>query len=336
MASTDLARLKPVDLRQVWQREAEDFTPWLAQPDNITLLGETLGLELDVESTEAGVGPYRADIVCRDTASGSSEGALVLIENQLERTNHNHLGQLLTYAAGLDAVTVVWIAAPFTDEHRTALDWLNERTDQSVNFFGLEIELWRIGDSPIAPKFNIVAQPNDWTKTVRDTTGRGRELSETRRQQLEFWIEFEEFVKSRGDEIRCQRPGPQTWMNSSLGRTWMTFACVISTSPPSVRVELVLDGDDAKAWFSLLEIDRKLIEEEIGEELVWHSPPNRKGARVQIKNDIDFRNHSQREESKQWLYERLRIFHEVLKPRALALNAADATADMNSEGESAS
>lgn len=336
MAATDLGRLKPVDLRQVWQREAENFTPWLAQPDNITLLGETLGLELDVESTEAGVGPYRADIVCRDTASGSSEGALVLIENQLERTNHNHLGQLLTYAAGLDAVTVVWIAAPFTDEHRTALDWLNEKTDQSVNFFGLEIELWRIGGSPIAPKFNVVAQPNDWTKTVRDTTGRGRELSETRRQQLEFWIEFDEFVKSRGDEIRCQRPGPQTWMNSSLGRTWMTFACVISTSPPSVRVELVLDGDDAKAWFSLLEIDRKRIEEKIGEELVWHSPPNRKGARVQVKNDIDFRNHSQREESKEWLYERLRIFHEVLKPRALALNAADATTDINSEGESES
>ena len=336
MAAIDLSRLEPVDLREVWHSEPEDFTPWLAKPENITLLGETLGLDLDVESTEAGVGPYRADIVCRDTADGSSEGALVLIENQLERTNHIHLGQLLTYAAGLDAVTVVWIAAPFTDEHRTALDWLNQKTDQSVNFFGLEIELWRIGGSPIAPKFNVVAQPNDWTKTVRDTTGRGRELSETRRQQLEFWIEFEEFVKSRGDEIRCQRPGPQTWMNSSLGRTWMTFACVISTSPPSVRVELVLDGDDAKAWFSLLEIDRKFIEEKIGEELVWHSPPNRKGARVQVKNDIDFRNHSQREESKEWLYERLRIFHEVLKPRALALNADDATIDMNDEGESES
>ena len=336
MAAIDLARLEPVDLRQVWHSEPEDFTPWLAQPDNITLLGETLGLELDVESTEAGVGPYRADIVCRDTADGSSDGALVLIENQLERTNHSHMGQLLTYAAGLDAVTVVWIAAPFTDEHRTALDWLNQKTDQSVNFFGLEIELWRIGGSPIAPKFNVVAQPNDWTKTIRDTTGRGRELSETRRQQLEFWIEFEELVKSRGDEIRCQKPGPQTWMNSSLGRTWMTFACVISTSPPSVRVELCLDGDDAKAWFSLLENDSESIEEKVGEDLIWHNPSNKKSARVQIKKDLDFRNHSQREEAKQWLYDRLRIFHEVLKPRALALNAADATIDMEEAGKSES
>ncbi|MCY3960030.1 MAG: DUF4268 domain-containing protein [Chloroflexi bacterium] len=336
MAATDLARLKPVDLRQVWQSEAENFTPWLAQPDNITLLGETLGLELDVESTEASVGPYRADIVCRDTASGSSEGALVLIENQLERTNHNHLGQLLTYAAGLDAVTVVWIAAPFTDEHRSALDWLNEKTDQSVNFFGLEIELWRIGDSPIAPKFNVVAQPNDWTRTIRVATSQGREISETQRQQLEFWIEFDEFVRSRGDDIRCQSPGPRHSLYSSLGRTWMTFACTISTLPPSpfVRVELALDGDDAKAWFSLLKSDSRTIEQEIGEDLIWHSLPNRKGARVQVKNDLDFRNQSQREEAKEWIYERLKRFHEVLKPRALALNAADATIDMDEAGES--
>ena len=334
MAATDLARLEPVDLRQVWQSEPEDFTPWLAQPDNIALLGETLGLELDVESTEAGVGPYRADIVCRDTADGSSDGALVLIENQLERTNHNHLGQLLTYAAGLDAVTVVWIAAPFTDEHRTALDWLNLKTDQSVNFFGLEIELWRIGDSPIAPKFNVVAQPNDWTKTLRVATGQGREISETQRQQLEFWTEFDEFVKSRGDGIRCQNPGARHWLYSSLGRTWMTFACVISTSPPFVRVELALDGNDAKAWFSLLENDSEAIEREFGEELIWHSPPDIKGARVQTKHDLDFRNHSQREEAKEWIYERLRRFHEVLKPRALALNAADATLGMDDAGDS--
>ena len=336
MTAIDLARLEPVDLRKVWQSEPADFTPWLAQPDNITLLGETLGLELDVDSTEAGVGPYRADIVCRDTADGSSEGALVLIENQLERTDHNHLGQLLTYAAGLDAVTVVWIAAPFTDEHRTALDWLNQKTDQSVNFFGLEIELWRIGGSPIAPKFNVVAQPNDWTKTIRVATGQGREISETQRQQLEFCIEFEELVKSRGDGVRCQKPGARHWLYSSLGRTGMTFACAISTSPPFVRVELALDGDDAKAWFSLLEDDSESIEEEIGEELIWHNLPNRKGTRVQIKNNLDFRNQSQREEAKEWIYDRLRMFHEVLKPRALALNAADATIDMNDEGASES
>ncbi|MDE2869035.1 MAG: DUF4268 domain-containing protein [Chloroflexota bacterium] len=322
MTEVVLSRLKPVDLRRVWQSEPGDFTPWLAESENITLLGETLGLELDVESTEAGVGPFRADIVCRDTGDGSPEGSLVLIENQLERTDHNHLGQLLTYAAGLDAVTVVWIAAPFTDEHRAALDWLNQKTEKGVNFFGLEIELWKISDSPIAPKFNIVAKPNDWsTSLVTDPA-----ISETKRQQLEFWIEFEALVKSQTDNIRCQKPGPQHWMNHPIGRSWITFASVISTSPPFVRVELSLNGDDAKTWLSLLEGDSKAIADAIGEQLIWHNPPNSKRAGIQVRNDLDFRNESQRQVAKEWLYERLETFHEVLKPRALELNAADAPA----------
>src|SRR6185312_8829511 len=107
-------------------------------------------------------GPLRADILCKDVGTD----AWVLIENQLERTNHGHLGQLLTYAAGLDAVTIVWIAERFTEEHRAALDWLNERTDEKITFFGLEVELWQIGNSPVAPKFNIVSKPNDWAKSI--------------------------------------------------------------------------------------------------------------------------------------------------------------------------
>ncbi len=334
MAAIELSRLEPVDLRRVWQSEPGEFTPWLAKSENIALLGETLGLELDVESTEAGVGPFRADLVCRDTGDGSPDGSLVLIENQLERTDHNHLGQLLTYAAGLDAVTVVWIARTFSDEHRAALDWLNEKTGQGVNFFGLEIELWKIANSPVAPKFNIVAKPNDWNTSIRATTVEGREISETRCQQHEFWIEFEQFVKSRGDDIRCQKPRARHWMNSSLGRTGMTFASVISTDPPFSRVDLWLSGDDAKAWFALLESDSESITAEIGEDLIWHNPPNRKGASVQIKKDLDFRSHSQRQEAKEWIYECLKKFHEVLKPRALVLNAADATIDVDESDES--
>ncbi len=158
----NLSRLEKVDLRDVWKTEAGDFTPWLAREENIALLGNAIGIDLEVEAQEKNVGPFRADILCKDTISEN----WVLVENQLERTDHVHLGQLLTYAAGLNAVTIVWIADRFTDEHRAALDWLNEITDSSFNFFGLEVELWRIGDSPIAPKFNIASKPNDWTKTV--------------------------------------------------------------------------------------------------------------------------------------------------------------------------
>src|SRR5689334_7653054 len=157
-----LGRLERVDLRQAWSTESGQFTPWLAAEDNVRLLGEAIGIDLEVEAQEKEVGPFRADILCKDTATDS----WVLIENQLERTDHVHLGQLLTYAAGLNSVTIVWIAQRFTDEHRAALDWLNEVTDERINFFGLEVELWRIGDSPVAPKFNVVSKPNAWTKSV--------------------------------------------------------------------------------------------------------------------------------------------------------------------------
>src|SRR5256885_2050308 len=136
----NLGRLQRVDLREVWLSESSGFTPWLAQQENMKLLGETIGIDLECEAQEKEVGPFRADILCKDTATDS----WVLIENQLERTDHGHLGQLLTYAAGLEAVTIVWVAREFTDEHRAALDWLNEITGQKFNFFGLEIELWRI------------------------------------------------------------------------------------------------------------------------------------------------------------------------------------------------
>src|SRR5882724_4545695 len=156
MTPKSLGRLQKIDLREAWLSEASDFTPWLAEPENLKLLGEAIGIELECEAQEKDVGPFRADILCKDTTTDS----WVLIENQLERTDHCHLGQLLTYAAGLTTVTIVWLAQRFTEEHRAALDWLNERTDEKINFFGLEVELWKIGDSPIAPKFNVVCKPN--------------------------------------------------------------------------------------------------------------------------------------------------------------------------------
>src|SRR5262249_33441872 len=153
-----LGRLERVGLREIWKNEAADFTPWLANEQNLKLLGDTLGIELHFEAQEKDVGPYRADILCRDT----SDDSWVLIENQLSPTDHSHLGQILTYSAGLGAVSIVWIAERFTDEHRAALDWLNEISGENVQFFGLEIEVWRIGESARAPKFNVVAKPNDW------------------------------------------------------------------------------------------------------------------------------------------------------------------------------
>ncbi|MDE0307045.1 MAG: hypothetical protein OXI87_19515 [Albidovulum sp.] len=132
-----LGRLIRVNLRDIWTSEASEFTPWLAREENLSILGETLGIDLELEAQEKAVGPFRADILCKDIGTG----AWVLVENQLERTDHGHLGQLLTYASGLEAVTIIWNSARFTEEHRSTLDWLNRITDESIRFFGLEVEL---------------------------------------------------------------------------------------------------------------------------------------------------------------------------------------------------
>ena len=131
MTVHNLGRLQQIrDLKKYWEKEATDFTPWLAQEENLALLGDTIGIDLELEAQEKNVGPFRADILCKDTGNGQ----WVLIENQLEKTDHTHLGQLLTYAAGLNAVTIVWISARFTDEHRAAIDWLNEISNENNRF----------------------------------------------------------------------------------------------------------------------------------------------------------------------------------------------------------
>ena len=133
---TQLSKLEDVDIRSIWDNETTEFTPWLAQPENIDNISEQIGIDLTVEEKEKPVGPYRADIFCKDEDENP-----VLIENQLEGTDHKHLGQLLTYAAGLEAVTIIWVASEFSDEHRATLDWLNENTGQGINFFGIVVEV---------------------------------------------------------------------------------------------------------------------------------------------------------------------------------------------------
>ncbi len=179
-AASVLGRLSRVDVREVWSSEAVGFTPWLSQEENLQLLAETINMQLVLEAKEKPVGMFRADIIARDVHTGQP----VLIENQLERTDHGHLGQLLTYAAGLKAMSIVWVSTLFTDEHRAALDWLNEITSSSIAFFGLEMELWRIDDSAIAPKFNLVSKPNMFSKRVSRASQAGFEKAAFIRQML--------------------------------------------------------------------------------------------------------------------------------------------------------
>lgn len=324
-----LGRLEKVELRQCWQHEAGDFTPWLAQADNIAILGEAIGLELEVQAQEASVGPFRADILCKDTATGS----LILIENQLERTDHIHLGQLLTYAAGLSAVTVVWVAARFTDEHRAALDWLNEITHEGIHFFGLEVELWKIGESLPAPKFNVVSQPNDWARSL---SGSAREIvakpqSETGQLQKAFWTAFRDYVLSGKTTIRPTKPLPQNWMNLALGRSaiWMqAIASTYNTVEQSrgvgeIRAEVVCGDRDSEAYFALLEQDKMAIEAEFGEPLQWYSVPGVMMRRISLRRDADIRDETQWPELNAWLKDKLERLRVVFYDRVRRLDPAD-------------
>jgi hypothetical protein len=276
---TKLGRRKRVDLRAEWTKEDRDFTPWLAREENIALLGETLNMSLEVEQEEQRVGRFSADILCKDTSA--TDAGWVVIENQLETTDHSHLGQILTYAAGLEAKTCVWVAAKFHEEHRAAIDWLNEISSDEFQFFGLEIELWRIGDSPAAPKFNIVAKPNDWKREV-GRSARSMEpanLTETKRLQLEFWEALKVRLANH-PKLRSQKPLPQHWTTLSIGRSGMHMGAIINTRENRIGVELYLGDDNANSYFEQLELDKETIDAELSFDLVWMPLPERRACRI--------------------------------------------------------
>ncbi len=318
--AVELGRLEKVDLREVWKTEAMDFTPWLAQDQNIALLSETIGIDLEVEAQEKSVGPFRADILCKDTLTDH----WVLIENQLERTDHTHLGQLLTYAAGLNAVTIVWIAERFTDEHRATLDWLNEITDGRFNFFGLEVELWRIGDSPLAPKFNLASKPNDWTNAVGRVAAQiqSEDLTETKQLQLEYWTSFREFVAKHSKVIRSQKPLPQHWTNFAIGRSYFHLSALVNTWEKKIGVVLSLTGPDAKPHFYLLHAEREAIEREVGCVLEWRKNPDKKESAIWLRADMDPTVTAGWPQQHQWLLEKLETFRSVFGPRIVKLDAS--------------
>ena len=305
-----LGRLQRVELRAVWKNEPTEFTPWLAEPENLQILGETLGLELEPSFVEKEVGSFRADIVCKEIGTDSS----VLIENQLEKTNHDHLGKLLTYAAGLQAVTVVWLAEGFRDEHRAALDWLNEITHRDARFFGLEIELWQIGDSPAAPKFNIVSMPNDWSRSVtrRTRTPDDAELSELKVMQRKYWTGLQDKLTVTGGPVRGNRkPQPQSWMPYGIGVGGFRLAAVMNTVEKFLRVELYIFSEDANERLGLLERNKDEIERKFGYPLKWgdQSPAARDRRIAYYLRDVDLAEESDWPRQHDWLAKHLNEMH---------------------------
>ncbi|MEQ8847993.1 DUF4268 domain-containing protein [Botrimarina sp.] len=322
MSKIELGKLQNVKLRTAWPNEAADFTQWLAQEENLTQLGKTIELDLELVATEKFVGPFKADILCKNTL----DGAYVVIENQLEKTDHSHLGQTITYAAGLEATAVVWIAARFTEEHRAALTYLNEHGNGSLGFFGLEIELWQIAGSLPAPRFNVVCKPNRFSTESQSAAKRSdsTELSELQQTQRRYWEAMMEKIATLDHPVSAVTPQPTGWLVFAIGRSQFKLAACMNTQEDWIEVALWCQGPEGKGHFALLEQDRPDIEAQIGERLEWRELPDRIESRIALRMVCDPEKESDWPRQHEWFADRLRRFYETFKRRVRSLSLEEA------------
>ena len=308
-------KLSPVALREYWKDESQEFTPWLSKEENLNLLGEAIGMELELVEKEHPVGNFKVDILAKIAnfdEENQDESHLAVIENQLEKTNHKHLGQLLTYASGLKAKAVVWIAKKMDDEHKKALDWLNDNSSEDVSFFGLEIELWQIGDSTPAPKFNVVSKPNDWFKTVQQQKA-NLELSPTKILQKEFWLGFVEYMQTHKTNLSLSAPRPQHWYTLSVGRTGFQLQLTVDSQKKQLGCRLRLRKTE-RGWNALYQ-DKERVEKELSAKLEWKELPNNIGSVIAQYSRGNFQNREEWPQLFQWLKERAEAFYHTFSER---------------------
>ena len=299
-----LAQLKQVDLRKVWQHEATEFTTWLAKKENLSLLSDEIGIEISLIQTEASVGKFNVDILAEEENTGRK----IVIENQLESTNHDHLGKLITYASGFDAGIIIWIVKDVRDEHKQAIDWLNEHTDEHVNFFAIKMEVWQISDSPFAPKFQVIAQPNDWAKAVKTSSVKS-ELSDTKLMQLDFWTDFRRFGQENNSRLRFRKPYPQHWYDISVGSSKAHLALICDTQNNQIRCEFYIPDD--KELYKSLEAFKMDIENELDYDLDWMLLEGRKASRIRTVTNADISKSANWEEYFSWLINAAESFQRV-------------------------
>ena len=319
-AERTIGNLESVPIREVWEDEARDLTPWLAgNPDR---LSEALGMNLELEGSEVGVGPFRADIVLRDADTGSR----VVVENMIRETDHDHLGKVITYAAGLEATYAVLIAEKFRPEHRSALQWLNAHSTESAGFFGITLKTWRIGDSPYAPQLVVVVEPDGWVREVRATST--DELSGVQVHYREFWSEFiPEFHEAHPGWSRARTPPKASWIQFPAGKTGVRY-CVAFCRLDNCyrcRIELYIDKGDTEGTaqvFNALVERRNEIEKLFGGPLEWESLGNRRASRIAsyYPDDVRVRERERWPSLRKWAIERMGVFRTALQPHLDALD----------------
>jgi hypothetical protein len=302
-------KIKKLNPRNIWPKEAENFTPWLAK--NISALGEALGMELELKGTEAAVGDFSLDLLAEDLGSGHT----VVIENQLTQTDHDHLGKLLTYASGFGASTVIWIAEAVRDEHRQALEWLNQRTDEDTQFFGVVIEVLKIDDSKPAYSFKPVVSPSEWQKSKkRQVRGSVTVKGEAYRKYFQVLIDE---LREKHKFTNAKVGQPQNWYAFSSGVSGIILGAVFAQGGKA-RTEVYIDvgdGEKNKALFDWLFNQREEIHSKLGKEVEWVRLDDKRASRIAVYRD-GYIESSEEElvEIKEWHVENLINFKKIFSP----------------------
>lgn len=263
MENKKLGELKRLDLRKIWKNEEKDFSQWLSSEENLRLLSSEIGIDIRLVETEAKVGSGRFEVdILAEEENGDKK---IIIENQLETTNHDHLGKLITYASGYDASIIIWIFKDIREEHRQAIDWLNENSGENLAFFGIKLEVWQIDDSNPAPRFNIISKPNEWAKTLKQSKG-GNKLTETKLKQLDFWTKFKSYAQEK-TKIPLQTPRPHHWFDISIGSSDAHIGLTINTRERRLGCEIYIPNN--KELFEKLKKEKDEIEKELKLKTEW-------------------------------------------------------------------
>ena len=301
-------RLEKVEIRNHWPNEERDFTPWMVEEGGLDILADALGLKLEDAEGEVNVGPFRADILCRNTADGSD----VIIENQYGISNHDHIGKLLTYSADLGTHTAIWIAEEFHEKHREALNHLNRITDDRFRYFAVRVSIWRIGDSKPAPRFEIVCKPSGWEQSPQNFDIEN--LSDTEKLRIDYWNALRDYMNNKGSHVKFRKIASISYLDCSRRDGFGIRAHLVPTRN-EIGVTLFMVVDDAIGSFDLLERQRGEIENEFGAELEWEEN------KVYLpKKDTDTWDKDDWENQHEWLMSKLELFDRVFRPRIQKIN----------------
>lgn len=312
----DFRELEPQDVREYWEHEAHEFTPWIAGEigaEGTSHLEDVLGLDLAVTEKEKSVGRYSVDILAEVVDDGRS----VVIENQLGSSDHDHLGKCIAYAAGVDADIVVWLSPQFNDEHQDAFNWLNTNSREGIDLFAIRVEVWKIADSPPAVRFNPVEDPSEWQEKAKRSEG---ELSETQELQEEYWTAFRDHITASETQLRARKPKPHPWYNNPIGRSGFMIQFTVNTVEDTLSSQLIIK-DDPEAYQRLAD-QREAIDAALGADPYWRPPEDAtqgNRGKVILERPGDLSDRASWEAYHDWMIEQGEQLYEVFHDRIQAL-----------------